>query len=63
MTSELCPKCGHVRELARTSTVTEETQPNGSLKTIRTDAFHCSACRTFVRSEAHETATPKGREA
>ena len=30
-------------------------QPDGgSHKTIRTDAYHCSTCRTFVRSEAHE---------
>jgi len=52
--SELCPKCRQVREMIVTTTTRTVTKPDGTLKRLRTNTYHCSVCHSFVRSEDSE---------
>jgi len=55
MSSELCPRCGAVRNMVKTSRTRMTKGPDKTVKKIRTNIFHCETCHTFVRSEDIET--------
>ena len=55
MSSELCPRCGAVRNMVKTSRTRMAKDAGKTIKKIRTNVFHCETCHTFVRSEDIET--------
>lgn len=54
MSSELCPRCGTVRNMVMTHSWRKTTGPGGRVKKIQTHLFHCETCNAFVRSEDTE---------
>jgi hypothetical protein len=57
MASELCPKCGAMRNLAISTSSREEAGADGEIKKIVTTSYHCEACNSFVRSQDQEDTT------
>lgn len=54
MDNEMCPSCGEIREMKRSTSVRTITQTNGEKKEIVTLSFSCAKCSQFVRSEDHD---------
>jgi bacterioferritin-associated ferredoxin len=57
MASELCPKCGALRNHAISTSCREEVGADGEIKKIVTTSYHCGACNSFIRSHDQEETT------
>jgi hypothetical protein len=51
MHSELCPRCGILRNMQVSTSQRKVIDPEGNTKEILTRVFHCETCNSFVRSE------------
>ena len=54
---EYCPHCRAIRPTRKSSRKRSVRQPDGTLKTITVDSFHCTRCNAFVGSVERD-ATP-----
>ncbi|OLN26114.1 hypothetical protein [Desulfosporosinus metallidurans] len=51
MASELCPRCGSVKNMVITTSKTEIINSSGKNENVEVRNFHCETCTSFIRSE------------
>jgi hypothetical protein len=58
---EYCPHCRAIRPTRKSTRKRTVRQPDGSVKTITVDSFHCTRCNAFIGSVDREV-TPEGAD-